>query len=230
MRRHELAAVDAVARHFSASWDPGGAPRAACLQIAGKRVAIDIATLKVRAEASTQPRLRFDKVALGLVRALQADPGNLVREGEMVIVTVTAPIRSDSKTTAALRETIRECLARRARRVEVRQTIHENRTAVRRVKGMPGPTSRVIGFVHNPGPDPGVLLDLTESLAECIAGAANEAMRGKSNSDRWLVIAIENGLPHIGILRHVYSQLEIKSNFKRIIMVLAGERVEVLGG
>jgi len=231
LRRRELAALNAVARHFSATWDLGETPPAAYLQITGKRIALGIATMKVRTETSTKPRLRFDKVALGLVRALQADPGNVVPDDEMVIVTVTAPIRSDSKTTAALRETIRECLTRRARRVEIRQTIHENRTAVRRMKGMPRTTSKVIGFVHNPGPDPGVLLDLTESLAKCIAGAANEAITAKSNGDRWLVIAIESGLPHIETYRHAYSQLGIESKFERIIMVvLAGERVEILKG
>jgi hypothetical protein len=98
------------------------------------------------------------------------------------------------------------------------------------MKGMPRTTSKVIGFVHNSGPDPVVLLDLTEALAKCIAGAANEAMTAKSNGDRWLVIAIESGLPHIETCRHAYSQLGIESKFERIIMVLAGERVEILKG
>jgi hypothetical protein len=48
--------------------------------------------------------------------------------------------------------------------------------------------------------------------------------------DRWLVLAGENQLSHIEPYRHVYSQLSIPTDFKKILMVLDGSRIETLTG
>jgi hypothetical protein len=90
--------------------------------------------------------------------------------------------------------------------------------------------SKVIGFVHNPDSDPDVLLFLTQSLLQRIGEAVVRPGSKKFTGDRWLVVTNENGLPHIEAYRHVYSQLSIPTDFKKILIVLAGGRVETLTG
>ena len=113
--KRERAALEAVARHFSATWEKGEAPPDAYLTIAGKRIAVEVTTTKQRiAERGglTKPRLRFDRVALGFVRRLQAALSASVPDGRTLILTITAPIRVPSKTAAALEDNIRTYLAR----------------------------------------------------------------------------------------------------------------------
>jgi hypothetical protein len=167
LRKREQAAIEAVARHFSATWETGGEESPdAYLTIAGKRIAVDVTAIKQKiAERGSlaKPRLRFDRVALGLVADLQAALRESIPIGQTVIVTVTAPIRLPSKTAAALEEKIR----------------------------------------IKPAPK-------------------------KFRGDRWLVVANEDGLSHIETYRHIYSQLSNPTDFKKILVVLAGGRVETL--
>jgi hypothetical protein len=233
LRKQERAAIEAVARDFSATWERGEGPPDAYLTIAGKCIAVEVATIKqpiAGLGGLTKPRLRFDRVALGLVRRLQATLSESVPDGTTVIVTITAPIWLPSKTAAALEDNIRTYLARRSSQVEVKDTIHGNQIRVRLVKGGSRRTSKVIGFVHNPESDPEVLLDITQSLIECIGAKAGEGAPARSAGDRWLVLAGEDRLSQIEPYRQVYSQLSLPTGFKKILMVLAGGRIERLTG
>src|SRR5262249_5743688 len=49
-------------------------------------------------------------------------------------------------------------------------------------------------------------------------------------SDRWLVVANEDGFPQVETYRHVCSQRSIPAGFKKLLMVFAGGRVETLAG
>jgi hypothetical protein len=72
-------------------------PPDAYITVSGKRVAVDIATPKRRGTRQgnvVKPHLRFDKVATKLVKHLQATCAATVPDGMMVLLTVTAPIRS----------------------------------------------------------------------------------------------------------------------------------------
>ena len=91
-------------------------------------------------------------------------------------------------------------------------------------------TTKVIGFVHNPDSDADVLLDITHSLIECIGAKAGGGASAGFAGDRWLVLAGEDRLSHIEPYRHVYSQLSIPTDFKKILMMLAGGRIETLTG
>ena len=91
-----------------------------------------------------------------------------------MILTITAPIRVPAKTAAALEDKIRTYLVRRSVQVEDRDTIHGNQIRVRLVKGGSRRTPKVIGFVHNPDSDPGVVLDITHSLIERIGAKARK--------------------------------------------------------
>src|SRR5215475_10810767 len=116
---------------------PGAHSRAhTYIKTAGQRIAIDVIT----ARAVRAPRLRFDKVALGLVRHLRVSLSRSVPDGNTVIVTITAPIRQDSKTGAILEERIRRLLA--ARRTELNATIYGNRIRVRVLRGGGSRTSK----------------------------------------------------------------------------------------
>ena len=234
LRRQKQAAIEAVAKHFSATWKKGdGDSPDAYITIAGKRIAVEVTAIKERiAERDdlTKPRLRFDKVALRLVGGLQATLSDFVPDGAAVILTVTAPIRLASKTAAALEIKVRDRLARRSAGVEVKDTIYGNQIRVRLVKGVSRRMSKVIGFVHNPDSDPNVLLRLTQSLLQHIGAAADKRPPEKFTGDRWLVVIVEGGFSHIETYRQVYAQLSTLTDFAKILMVFAGGRVETLTG
>jgi hypothetical protein len=177
------------------------------LEIDGRRLAIKPGRFK----GVKEPRLRFDRTAVGLIRRLQASLARSVADGKTVIVTITAPIRQDSRTGAALEDKIRALLS--TRRNQLRATIYGNRVQVRVLKGGASRTSRLIGFVHNPEPNPMLLFELTRFL---LAGMGSNRRRQKG--DRWLVIANYDGLAPIGTLRQVCLALRARSVFKRILL------------
>jgi hypothetical protein len=233
LRKRKQATIEAVAGHFSATWQSGEGPPDAYITIAGKRIAVQLTAIKWRTSgrgSPTKPRLRFDRVALAFVRRLQDSLRQVVPDNKTVILTVTAPIWLPSKTAAALEDKIRNCLARGSAQAEVRDTILGNQIRVRVVKGGSRHTSNVIGFVHNDDSNPDVLLDATHSLLECIGAEVGRCAPSGLVGDRWLVVANEDGPAHIETYRHIYSQLSIPSDFKKILMVFAGGRVETLTG
>jgi hypothetical protein len=232
--KQEQTVVEAVVRHFFETWE-GASPDSpdAYLTIAGKRIAVEVTAIE-RCMAGqggpSKPNLRFDKVVLRLVGGLRAALSEFVPSGQAVIVTITAPIRLAAKTSAQLESTVRDCLADCSAPAEVTDTIRGNRVRVRLVQGISGRMPKLVGFVHNPDTDPGVLLDLTQTLLQHIGTAADRRPPETFTGDRWLVIADENGLPLIEAYRHVCSQLPDAAGFSKILMVLAGGRVETLAG
>jgi len=217
LRKQEQAAIEAVARHFSATWEMGkGDSPDAYVTVAGKRIAVNVTAIKQRGGALTKPSLRFDRVALAFIGRLQAALRGSVPDGEMVIVTITAPIWLASKTAAAVEDKIRVGLARRSAKLEVKDTIHGNQVRVRLVKGVPRRASKVIGFIHNPDSDPDVLLRLTQLLLRHIGTAAGKRTPKKFTGDRWLVLANEDGLSHTETYRQIHAQLSIPTGFKKI--------------
>jgi hypothetical protein len=109
--------------------------------------------------AAAKLRLRFDKAVLRLVGRLKVTLTNEVPEGQTIIFTVTAPIRLPAQTAAAMENLVRKELLEG----ELRRIIHGNQVRVRRVAGVQTHASRVVGFVHNPESDAGLILALTEA-------------------------------------------------------------------
>ena len=232
--RKEQAALDVVAGHFSAAWEEGdaGSPDA-YLAIGGKRIAVEVTAIRpgnVDRGERTKPRLRFDRTALRLVARLQAALVELVPDGQAVVLTVTAPIRLPSRTAAALESKLRGGLAQRSVPVEVGETMHGNQIRARLVKDLSRRMPKVIGFVHNPDSDPEVLLRLTQTLLRHIGAAADKRPSERFSGDRWLVVVDGNGLSYVETYRHVCSQLSVSSDFKKILMVAADGRIELLAG
>jgi hypothetical protein len=232
--KQEQAALDVVAGHFCATWEEGdGGSPGAYLAIGGKRIAVEVTAIRpgsAERGGRTKPRLRFDRTALRLVARLHAALAELVPDGQAVVLTVTAPIRLPSSTAAALASKLRDGLAQRSARVAVKETIHGNQIRARLVTGLSRSMPKMIGFVHNPDSDPEVLLRLTQTLLQHIGAAADKRPPERFRGDRWLVVADREGLSYIETYRHVCSQLSISTDFKKILMVLADGRVELLAG
>lgn len=186
------------------------------VKIAGRRIAIKAVTFA----GVKEPRLRFDRTAVGLVRRLQAALSKSVPDRKTVIVTITAPIRQDSKTGVVLEDKIRQLLA--ASRAQLKATIYGNRIQVCVLKGGNSQTSKLVGFVHNPEPDPAVLFDVTRFLLTCIGSGKRPPTR-----DRWLVIANQDGLVPVETVRQVCLALRARTVFKRIFLA-ESEGVRVL--
>ena len=226
MREREQAAIEALARHFSATWETGEAPPDAYLVVAGKRVAVDVTSIpQLKPGLVAKPRLRFDRVALRLVEGLQSALHEAVPDGRTLVLTVTAPIRLPAKTAAALEERIRNGLARRPTQVELRETVHGNQVSARLVKGGTRGTAKVIGFVHNPEPEPGALMDMAQSLLECLGAKAGRGAPATVAPDRWLVIVDEDGLLPVETARHI-AQLAVPTDVTKILVVRADGRVD----
>jgi hypothetical protein len=222
--------VEQVARHFSATLESadGSAPWSV-MTVAGRRIAIR-STVIERTLAQRRdlivPRLRFDRVALRFVEEMRTRLPVYVPDGRALIVTIMAPIRLASKTVAALEVMVPGLLARRAR--DKIETACGNSIRVRVVKSGTLRAAKVMGFVHSAEADSGAIVGLTETLLEHIGAAERKPAPGKLPKVRWLIIADEEGLPRIETYRHLYAQLGVSVGFDKIVLVLAGGRVDVL--
>jgi hypothetical protein len=230
LNKRERAAIETVAKRFSATWEKGSDPRDVYILVAGKRVAVEIATLKWRrtlAVNAAKPRLRFDKVATRLIEVLQAALGETVPDGTIVLLTITAPIRLASKTAAALGGKLHTILGRESPSRDEKIAIHGNRVQIRVLRGAPERAPKMVGFVHNPDSDPLLLLNTTSELLELIStdvGGRTLMVAG----DRWLVVIGENGISFLQVYRYIFSQLRRASDFTKILMVFGDGRVEIL--
>ncbi len=231
LKEQERSAIAAVARRFSATWEKGSGSDV-YFAVAGKRVAVDITTLKRRGPGqgnAAKPRLRFDKVATRLMERLRATAGETVPDGMTVLLTITAPIRLPSKTAVSLEDRIKTLLGRRRSGQNGIDTIHGNRIRIRLVSDESERAPKLIGFVHSSDSDPRLLLNLTRELLELIrAGAGRRAP--KPAGDRWLVVMSARTISCLEAYRYIYSQLRIATGFKRILLVFGDGRVGILTG
>jgi hypothetical protein len=232
LKKQERIAVEAVARRFSATWEKGSDPPHAYIMVAGKRVAVDITTLKRHGtgqDNAAKPRLRFDKVATRLIERLQASLGETVTDGLTVLVTITAPIRLPSKTAASLEDKIQTLLGRGSPRRDQNDTIHGNRVRIRLLRDESERAPQMIGFVHNSDSDPLLLFKMTRELLEPISAEAGRRAP-RLAGDRWLVVISARGSSSLEAYRYIYSQLRIATDYKRSLIVFGDGRVGMLTG
>ena len=217
----EHPAIEAVARHFSASRETGDTPASAFLNLAGQRIALEVASIDQRIaerERRMPPRLRFDKVARRFVEGLRVALHDAVPNGSTLILTVTAPIRLAAKTAAAVKNEVL------SGRMDFADTIQGNEVRARLVTGAGSRAAPcVIGFVHNRDSDPDILFEVARSLIDCI-----DARPPAPGDERWLAIVNEARPSDAGTYRRVCAQLAIPTELKRMLMVFAGSRVEDL--
>jgi hypothetical protein len=232
LKKRERTAIEAVARRFSATWEKGCDPPDAYIMVAGKRIAVDVATLKRRGTGqgdAAKPRLRFDKVATRLIERLQATLGETVPDGMTVLLTITAPIRLPSKTAASLEDKIPTLLGRGSPGRDKKDIIHGNRVRIRLLRGESEQAPKMIGFVHNSDSDPLPLLNMTRELHECIS-AESGRRAPELMGDRWLVVISAGGISSLEAYRYIYSQLCMATDFKKIFVVFGDGRVGMLAG
>jgi len=230
MKKHERTAIEAVAKQFSATWEEGSDPPDAYLMVDGKRIAVDIATLKRRGIGQTsaaKPRLRFDKVATRVIERLHAALGKTVPDGITVLLTITAPIRLPSKTAASLEDKIHALSGRGSPGRDVKDTIHGNRVQIRLLRGGSQRAPKMIAFVHNSDSDPLLLFNMTSELLELMCAEAGRRAPELAG-DRWLVVIGAGGSSCLEAYRNIYSQLRLATEFKKILMVFGDGRVEML--
>jgi hypothetical protein len=236
LRKQERTAIEAVAKHFSATWETGDDPSEAHLIVAGKRVAVDIATRQTRRTgqpSAAKPRLRFDKSVNRLMEHLQAALGKTLPHGITVLFTVTAPIRLRSKTAAALEEKIQTLLGQKPLRRDQKATIHGNRVQIRLLRHESARAPKMIGFVHNPDSDALLLLNMTtELLARITAAVGKRAPKPAPTpaDKRWLVLLSADGTSLLETYRYICSQLPAARDFAKVFMVFASGHVELLAG
>jgi hypothetical protein len=228
-KKHEQTVCDAIAARFGATRDGVGGAKA-YIKVAGKRVALDILSLKVGRAAevkATKPHLRFDKVVVWLIERLRSTFSTTVPDGVTVVVTVTAPIRIASKTAAAIEEKVHAVLPRGSRSRDHKYAIHGNQVQIRLLTSKGKRAPKLIGFVHNPESDPLPLVEMTRELL-----SLNDAKRSRKprtqSSDRWLVLISHRSRVYLQAYRSIYSQLGYPTNFKKALMVFADGRVEDL--
>jgi hypothetical protein len=173
--------------------------------------------------------LGFDKVATRLIEDLQVILDEIVPDGTTVLLTITAPIHLASKTAASLEEQIQILLERKSRDRDEKVTIHGNRVQIRPLKRKSKRAPKMIGFVHNPGTDPQLLLNMTCELLELVRAEAGRRAP-KPVGERCLVMISARGISCLDAYRYIYSQLRIATNFKRVLMVFNDGRVGMLTG
>jgi hypothetical protein len=232
VKKQERTAIEAVATQFSATWEKGSDPPDAYLMVAGKRVAVDITTLKRHGTGqgnAAKPRLRFDKVVMRLMKRLQATLGETVPDGVTVLLTITAPIRLPSKTAASLEDKIQTLLGRRSLGRDEKETIHGNRVQIRLLRDESERAPKMIGFVHNSDSDPLLLLNMTRELLE-LSNAEAGRRAPKPADDRWLVVISARGNSCLEVYRYIYSQLRMSTDFEKVLMVFDDGDVGMLTG
>jgi len=232
LKKQERTAIDAVAGRFSATWEKGSDPPDAYLMVAGKRVAVDIRSLKRRRTDhgnANKLGLRFDKVANRLIERLQATLGGTVPDGMTVVLTITAPIRLPSKTAAALEDKIQTLLGRGSPGRDEQDTFHGNRVRIRLLRVQPERVPKMIGFVHNSDSDSLRLLNMTCELLELISAEAGRRAPSLAG-DRWLVLISAGEISWLAAYRYIYSRLRIATGFEKVVIVFGDGQVGVLTG
>lgn len=230
LNERERIAIEAVARRFSATWEKDGDHSGAAIMAGGKRVAIRIATLKLRGIGQSKDaklRLRFDKVATTVVERLRGTLSETVPDGMTVLLTITAPIRLPSRTVASLEEKARSLLSRGSPGRDEIATIHGNRVRIRLLRGKSERAPKMIGFVHNPDSDSLLLLNMTRELLDLVS-AEDGGRAPRRASDQWLIVISAGGSSCLEAYRHIYSQLRIATGFEKILMVVGDGRIGTL--
>ena len=207
--------MEAVARRFGGTWKSGDDSADAYVRVAGPRIPVAIVRLKPR---DGKIRLRFDKVVTRVVGDLQSAAGGIVPAGTTVLVTITAPIRLASKTTQVMEEEIRKLVGRGSWRQDTEQMINGNRVSMQLLKPISDRAPKLIGFVHNPDTDAGLLFDITEDLLRVRVG------QGES---KWLVLIGDGEKSQLQAYRYLCSELKMDKEFCKVVVVWGDEVSEL---
>jgi hypothetical protein len=241
LTEQEQAAMESVAKRFSAKWKNASSSADAYLEFGRKRIAVQIATLTLRGSGrydqprakvpcprfpgDDKPGLRFDKVATRLMQSLQGALDDTIPDNLTVLLSVTAPIRLPARTSAALEAKIQTLLSHGLPRrgEDEKETLHGNRIQIRVLKAKSDRAPKLIGFVHNPDSDPDLLMDVTKKLLDLSTGKA-----GSRTEDRWLLLVSSEAVSWVEAYRHIVSHLRAATQFKKILVAFGNGSIEEL--
>ncbi len=231
LRKAEKLAIEAVARHLSAAWQQGDSPPDAYLTVGGRRIALDVAVVAPQPSGRgpvTRARLREDRVAQRTLREIESALGTHVPDGKTIVFTLGAPIKVPAQLIAALTSKLLIDLASGAEEVDEKETILGNRIRYRVLDDRSTWNQEVIGFVFSGDPEPGFLASAMRALHDEIAAKAKARLPEGFAGERWLVLSSDRWFADVKTYRRAYSLLSPTADFKKIMMVLDGGRVEVL--
>lgn len=231
LRKAEQFAIAAVSRHFSSPWQSADRPPDAYMAVGGRRIALDVAVIAQQRpgrEPVAKARLREDVVARRVLRDIECALRAHVPAGKTIILTLGAPIKAPQKLLAALTNTLLTYLETGAEEADEKKTILGNRVRFRVLNDNSKWNAKVIGFVFSGDPEPGILAHAMRSLRDEIAAKARLRMPERFAGDRWLVLCNDQWIADVKTYRRAYAQLSAPHNFRKILMVLAGGRVEAL--
>jgi hypothetical protein len=233
MRSAQQSAIEAVAKHFSATWESAAEPSDAYLTVRGQKIALGIAVLSQqssRQKSATKVRLREDKVAQRVLRDLESALHAHVPAGKSVILTLGAPIKVSRKLVVALTDVLVTYLESGSVEVDEKRTILGNRVRFRVLRLTSKWPAKVIGFVFTGDPAPGVLASTITSLHDEIVAMAKRRPPKGFSGDRWLVLVSDNWIADVKTYRRAYSLLSPSHDISMILMVSVSGRIEVLAG
>ena len=125
-----------------------------------KQIAVDIAT--AGSLSLSKLGLRFDRVAIEILDHATSVSENAVPAGQIVLLTISAPIRLPAKTSDALTREITAVVLDGVGGAFT-GTLNGNGVRLRLVEASTKSAPRLIGFVHNADQAPDRLLNLAES-------------------------------------------------------------------
>jgi hypothetical protein len=233
MRSAQQSAIEAVAKHFSATWESAAEPSDAYLTVRGQKIALGIAVLSQqssRQKSVTKVRLREDKVAQRVLRDLESALHAHVPAGKSVILTLGAPIKVSRKLVVALTDVLVTYLESGSVEVDEKRTILGNRVRFRVLRLTSKWPAKVIGFVFTGDPAPGVLASTITSLHDEIVAMAKRRPPKGFSGDRWLVLVSDNWIADVKTYRRAYALLSPSHDISMILMVSVSGRIEVLAG
>jgi hypothetical protein len=233
MRSAQQSAIEAVAKHFSATWESAAEPSDAYLTVRGQKIALGIAVLSQqssRQKSATKVRLREDKVAQRVLRDLESALHAHVPAGKSVILTLGAPIKVSRQLVVALTDVLVTYLESGSVEVDEKRTILGNRVRFRVLRLTSKWPAKVIGFVFTGDPAPGVLASTITSLHDEIVAMAKRRPPKGFSGDRWLVLVSDNWIADVKTYRRAYSLLSPSHDISMILMVSVSGRIEVLAG
>jgi hypothetical protein len=224
-------AIEAVAKHFSATWESADGAPSAYLTVRGQKIALDVADLTQqtpRKKPVAKARFREDKVAQRVLRDLESALHAHVPAGKSIILTLGAPIKVANKLVISLTSLLVTYLESGVEEVDEKRTILGNRVRFRVVKPSSKWPANVIGFVFTGDPAPGVLANALSSLRDEIAARPKRRTPKGFAGDRWLVLHNDDWIADVKTYRRGYSLLRPPHDFSKILIVSAGGRIEVL--
>lgn len=234
-------AIEAVAKHFSATWESAAGPPDAYLTVRGQKIALDVGLiaplrpsqkpaakprLRPRPKPAARARLREDKVAQRVLRDINSALHVHMPHSKAIILTLGAPIILPNKLIAALTSLLLAYVKTGAEEADEKKTILGNRVRFRVMNAKWA--TKVIGFVFTGDPAPSILANTLRSLHDEIAAKAKMRLPKKFTGDRWLVLHSDNWIADIKTYRYALSQLSPPHDFSEILMVFDRGRVEPL--